>query len=275
MTGPAPSGTRLALRLGTGSVFEVSLVRDERGRELICKRVASQARLVSGDSALDRERELLAAAKSSHLPELVAWGSDERGGFVLEGRACGAPVRELIRDVEPRFAAASWLDLARASSQALAHLHELRDDLGSLEFVHGDVSPDNLFFEAPLRVTFIDLSSARWRNAPGAVFRRDRGTLPYVAPELARGECTAETASDTYALAATLLAVAVGPAITHASTDASRLLEVGTRGLRSERIEERADLPKRARRAILEALRFDRASRLASARELAGELENQ
>ena len=101
-----------------------------------------------------------------------------------------------------------------------------------------------------------------------------RGTLPYVAPEIVRGEAGASAETDTYALAATLLAVAVGP-LTQGTTEASRLLEVGSQGISAERIERRSDLPARARTAIARALRFDRASRLASSRELADEFQTK
>jgi serine/threonine protein kinase len=269
--GVAPARTTLVESLGVGSVFEVAIVRDEQGRELVCKRSAPSAWASLGDAALDRERDVLRAAKGPHLVELVAHGSDDRGGFLLETRAQGAAVRSLLGE---GLDAARWLDLARASSAALAALHALRDRAGDLRLVHGDISPDNMFF-APSTVTFVDFSSATFRDAEEPVFRDGRGTLPYVAPEIARGEARASAETDTYALAATLLAAAVGPAITEASTEASRLLEVGTSGLLADRIDGRSDLPERARSAIRLALRFDRAARLASSRDFARELGNQ
>jgi len=272
--GFAPGGTTLVRRLGRGSVFEVAVVRDEHGRELVCKRSAPGSRSSVGDTALDRERDVLRATRSPHLVELVAYGSDDRGGFLLEAPARGAAVRSLIGEGDAPLDAARWLELARATSAALASLHALRDEGGDLGFVHGDVSPDNIFFE-PAAVTFIDLSSATFREAPEPVFRGDRGTLPYVAPEVARGEARASAETDTYALAATLLAAAVGPSITQATTEASRLLEVGTSGLRADRLDRRSDLPERMRSAIKRALRFERAGRLASSSELARELGNQ
>ena len=194
------------------------------------------------------------------------------GGFCSkdapEGSPCG---RSRARGSTRR----RWIELARASSGALASLHALRDDDGNLAFVHGDISPDNVFFEAPAGVTFVDLSSATFRNATEPVFPNDRGTLPYVAPEIARSEVRSSPESDTYALAATLLAAAVGFALTDATTEASRLLEVGTSGVRADRIDGRSDLPERARSAIRGALLFDRALRLSSSRDLARELGNQ
>jgi len=264
---------RFARRLGRGSIFEVTLVFDEQGRELICKRCTASARLAAGEAALDREREVLMIAKSVHAPEVVASGADAHGAFVLQTQAAGAPVRTLLREAGIA-SAETWLELARASTKALADLHALRDPVGPLALVHGDISPDNVFFEAPGGIVFVDWSAASWRGAPKPVFSGDRGTLPYAAPELARAEIPADAGCDTYALAATLLAAAVGPGIVDSATDASRLLEVGSRGVRSERMHERRDLPERARSAVTSALSFERASRLVSARELAELLEN-
>jgi serine/threonine protein kinase len=236
--------------------------------------VAQRTKIACGDAALDRERDVLLAAKSPHLVHLVGWGSDDRGGFLLEAPAPGVALRQLIGEKSPLLDGAKWLDLACASARALSTLHALRDDRGELLFVHGDVSPDNLFFEETGGAVFIDLSSATFRDGREPVFVGARGTLPYVAPEIVRREAGASAETDTYALAATLLAVAVGP-LTQGTTEASRLLEVGSQGISAELIERRSDLPARARTAIARALRFDRASRLASSRELADEFQNK
>jgi len=266
-----PAGSVLLERLGVGSVFEVALVRDEGGRELILKRVAPQVAQVTGKGALNRERDILRAASGVHLPELVDAGDDAAGPFLLQTKAPGTTLRAWLDGSTPRLDAARWLAMAQAASRALAALHALRDASGDLAIVHGDVSPDNLFFGEPSAVTFVDLSNATWRGGPWPVSPAARGTLPYAAPELARNEVPPTGESDTYALAATLLAVAVGP-ITRASTEAGRLFEVASSGVLRERIEERPDLPKHVRRAIFDALAFERIARVASSHELAERL---
>jgi len=274
----APRGMTVVERLGVGTVFEVARVRDERNRELIAKRLAPHARSAGFAEVLERERAVLAMtlqnpphAKARCLPELVLFGTDDRGGFVVETIAPGIPARELSREAPPFLAASQWLEVARAASSALATLHSLSDSRGSLAIVHGDISPDNLFVLAPDIATFIDLSNATFRDFPLPALAEGRGTLPYVAPEIARNEGRSTQATDTYALAATLLFLAVGP-LTDAATDASRLLEIGTNGLVLDKLDLRADLPKRARAALAGALRFEPKSRLASASELAREL---
>jgi serine/threonine protein kinase len=261
----------LVRHLGIGTVFEVALVSDENGRELVCKRAAAASRASSGERALERERAILAAAKSSHLVELVASGQDALGAFVLETVARGSALRDLV-GADPPADDEAWLVLARGAADALAALHDLRDERGEFHLVHGDLSPDNIFFEPPAGVTFLDLSNATFRDARDPVFDQARGTLPYGAPEVARGEARPSRDSDTYALAATLLAVALGRSPVSATTEASRLLEVGMKGVDGARIDLRAGLPVRARKAIARALSFDPSERLTSSAELAAEL---
>jgi serine/threonine protein kinase len=261
-------------RLGTGSVFEVVRVRDERARELIVKRIAPHVRSAGVPEALAREHSVLRATtvlRPRCLPELVAADTDEQGAFVIETVAPGIPARELATESPPHLHPFAWCEIARASSAALAELHAIRDAAGELHIVHGDISPDNLFVLAPDTATFIDLSNATFRDAPSPALPRSRGTLPYAAPEIVRSESLPTQASDTYALAATLLFLAVGP-LTDAQTEASRLLEVGTQGIRLHKLDLRADLPDRARAALAGALRFEPKERLVSASDLAREL---
>jgi serine/threonine protein kinase len=263
-TNLAPPGFRTIERLGIGTVFEVARVLDAQGRELICKR-AIDARFAP---ALDRERDALTLGhRLAPFPELVASGHHAGGGFLVETRARGTPLRQWLEaPLPPR--AAHWIAVARATTRALADLHAWGDAKGPLRFVHGDISPDNLFFEPPATVTFIDFSSATWRDAPRPALPGDRGTVPYAAPELTRQEVQATPETDTYALAATLLALAVGPRIVGATTGAGRLFETGSQGLLWKRIDERTDLPAELRSALAEALQFEPSSRLTSSHDL-------
>ncbi|HKQ68840.1 MAG TPA: phosphotransferase [Polyangiaceae bacterium] len=275
----APPGTTLVERLGTGSVFEVGVVRGEGGQSLLCKRVNPEL-AEAGEPALAREIEVLRACSAAHetrasvliVPEWVGSGTDGRGAFLLETVAPGCSLREFVfangRVLEPGL----WLRMARSLTRALAELHALADASGGLDIVHGDVSPDNIFVEPPGRITFIDFSSATWRGAPKPALAHDRGTVPYAPPELVRGEMQANFATDTYALAATLLAAAMG-SITDAGNDAGKLLETGERGLRVDRWMANTSFPEGVRAALAVALRFDPAQRTSSAAELAAALD--
>jgi serine/threonine protein kinase len=264
----APEGTEFVGQLGAGSVFEVAVVReigDIGGRELIAKRVRGGLDVAAGARAMARESEVLRACSTPHLPSLVRVGIDAGGAYVLETRALGEPLRRYVPG--GALDAPTWMVIAASASAALSSLHGLSDASGPLDVTHGDISPDNVVFAPRSQTTFVDLSSAVWRDGPAPASPRDRGTLPYSAPELARNESLATQASDTYALAAVLLTLAVGP-ICEATTSASRLLEIGTRGVLRDRIEEREDLPRRMRTAVTRALAFHPGARLASSADL-------
>jgi serine/threonine protein kinase len=265
-----PAGYTILRPLGIGTVFAVAVVRDGRGRELICKR-AARPDIAATALALEREAAVLEKLQGRDTPRLVEAGRDGRGGFLVESVAPGAPLRDFVDRSTP-LSPAEVLTLARAAANALARLHHAADDQGALRFVHGDLSPDNVFYEAPSAVTFVDFSSAVFRDAPSPALPDDRGTAPYAAPEVLRQEAHPTAASDTYALAATLLAVALGAPIVQAQNDAGRLYEAASQGVMRHLLDERADLDPAFRSAIAEALQYEQDRRLASSRDLASRL---
>ena len=84
-----------------------------------------------------------------------------------------------------------------------------RGDAGALAVVHGDLSPANLLVDDEARVHVIDLGLASFRDAAAPTMGLLRGTVRYVAPEVARGE-PATVQSDLFSLALTLLYAASG-----------------------------------------------------------------
>jgi eukaryotic-like serine/threonine-protein kinase len=265
---PALSTMTVLANLGRGAVFEVDLVSDSSGTVLVRKRIAQLNRKVpEAETALQREMRILQRMGGDHLPRLAGAGTDDRGPFLLQTRAKGRSLRDLSVNTADALDAKRWLDLAVSAALALAELHDRADSGGCLQFVHGDISPDNVFWDESGTVTLIDLSNATFREGPIPAFPRARGSLPYVAPEIARNENAGDTASDTYAMAATLLTLAIGPIVQN-TTEAARLIEVGSRGLASSRLECREDIPRGAREALTLALRFDRTERITSSREL-------
>lgn len=268
---PTFSGLPSALvqPLGRGSVFRVDRLTTAEGRPFILKRPADPACPYS-QRAIERERDILAAGRGRNLPALVASGSDRGGFFVVETHAPGDPVRR-VSSLRP-LPAQHWLALARDLSAALAALHSLGDEHGWLHFVHGDLSPDNIFYSERQGTTFVDWSAGVWRGGADPVFPDARGTLPYAAPELVRAECHPDETSDVYALASVLLWLAVDRML-DADTEVARLAELGSRGLRTHAIARRDDLPVAARQAICQTLAFDPTCRsIRRASELAARL---
>lgn len=279
----APEGTELVRRLGAGTMFDVALVREraperhEGGgggerRTLVCKRLTSRmVREPVGRAAIVREAKALLLANHPALPAIVRVGFDPYGPFVLETALEGAPLRGLVeawrargKKVPPRLVA----HIARASIEALAEIHELADGARPIELVHGDIGPDHVLLGPLGDVRFIDFGAARFQGMESELATDDRGTLPYVAPEVARGEAPPSAQADVYALAATLLFLASGGPICRVREEAAMLVEVGERGVRVDLLEEASAFAEQERSALRAALSIEPKARPASARAL-------
>jgi len=148
-------------------------------------------------------------------------------------------------------------------------VHELGGERGPLEVSHGDLGPDHVILGPIGGIGFVDFGAARHAGMDPALQTEDRGTLPFVAPEVARGEAAPGQAADVYALAATILFLATGGApLVEARDEAAMLLEIGERGLPSELCDRAVGLSGGARDALRQALALDPARRPASARAL-------
>jgi serine/threonine protein kinase len=268
----APEGTTLVATLGGGSVFDVALVHDGT-RDVVCKRLSPRAaREPAARAAMVREARALTLARHAALPALVRVGSDARGPFLIETHVAGVSVRGLVEGwrargeaVPPRLVA----HLAEAAATALAELHALRDDAGSIALSHGDIGPDHLILGPLGEARFVDLGAARFRGMEASLETGDRGTLPFAAPEVARGEVPPSAATDVYALAATLLFLAVGEPLTAAREAGAMLLEIGERGVLRSLLGRAVGLSDGARDALHRALSPDPGRRAASAHDLA------
>jgi serine/threonine protein kinase len=271
----APDGTELVEPLATGTIFHVVVVRDG-GALAVCKRLVPRVRAEqAGRAAIVREAMLLSRARHPALPGLRRVGSDAHGPFVIEERVPGTSVRGLVegwrargRGVPPLLVA----HLASAAAEALAELHELADAQGPIGLSHGDLGPEHLLLSPLGEARFVDLGAARFAGMDPALETGDKGTLPFAAPEVARGEAPPGPAGDVYALAATLLFLATGGPLCRARDEAAMLLEIGERGIAPELCERAIGLSAAGREAIGRALLLEPSARLASARELAAAL---
>ncbi len=286
-----PSGVVLVRALGAGSVFEVARVRVEE-RRCILKRL--RPTLLANDRArcaMRREREALARGGGLVTPLLVAFGEDEDGPYVLEEEISWPSLRQLALASAPIDAGAvaplvsdapiepATLDLLVAAAfGALATFHARATPAGErYGLVHGDLAPDHIAVEPPRepgdarsRVCFLDLGMARWGDLDVSELGVDfgageRGTLPFVAPELARGEVAPDQACDVFALAASLAFVALGREPCRETTNAARLVELAERGVDRAGLEACDRLTRRARAALLGALTFARVERTTTA----------
>jgi serine/threonine protein kinase len=175
------------------------------GRAVIEKRLT--ARELEDPSAMDRlasEARLLAAFGGRGAPRLVEVGRSRKDPWL---RMEKVPLPTLSSRIG---APAAWIDASfHAALATLAEIHETRDAQGPLSVVHADLSPANIAIDdTGSRVVFLDFGLATWRDAPprdGAF----RGTVHYVAPEIARGD-PPTTRSDLFSLAMSFLHVLTG-----------------------------------------------------------------
>lgn len=290
MAYPAPQGTELVALIGAGSVFEVALVREvgrgegARGdldRTVVCKRLRPRVREEpAGRAAIAREAQLLSLARHPSLPSLLRVGSDAAGPFVLETFAEGASLHAVAAawaSARPGGVPARlFVHLAHAATTALAEIHELHDAGGPLSIVHGDLAPDHVRMGPHGEIRFVDFGASRYRGMDARLDAGDRGTLPYVAPEVARGEGAPDQAGDVYALAATLLFLATGEPLAPALDEGALLLTIGEHGLPPSsfaRLDAAACVSPRARDALRAALAPDPSQRIRSARALTTALD--
>lgn len=248
--------------IGSGSTFEVALVQLGE-QQAICKRIAlraSSAKLAG--KALQREATVLARVTHPAVPQLLGQGEDGRGPFVLQSPMAGRSIRDRVEAGE-RLATEAVL-------AAFAHLGALHER----GFSHGDIGPDHVFVEGS-QVGFVDFGQGRWTGFEGAP--GERGTLPYVAPELLRGECAPDAACDTFALAATMAFAILGRDPCRREGTAM-LLEIAEVGVEREALavcDRRAGRqPPQVTAVLMEALQFDRSRRLTDASEIARALDD-
>lgn len=267
----APIGTELVAPLARGSVFHAALVR-AGDRVLVCKRLLPRARHEpAGRAAMAREGLALSRARHRSLPELIRVGSDAHGPFVIESRVVGVSLAALIEGWRARGSKVPARLVAHVCVEAvtaLAELHELADDRGPIGLSHGDLGPAHVLLGPLGEARFVDLGAARFTGMDPALDVGDRGTLPYAAPEVARGEEPPGQAADVYALAATLLHLATGAPLIAEESDAAALLAVGERGLDPSLWMSIEALSVGARHALGRALALDPRDRPPSARAL-------
>lgn len=141
-------------------------------------------------------------------PRLLARGEDARGPWHRIERI---RVPTLAARIERGPSDVAWVTRAAgAVLRALDTLHEAADDQGPLAVVHADPSPSNLAIdESGDHAILLDLDLACWRERSPPSDGAFRGTIAYVAPEVARGE-RPTIKSDLFSVAAALLHALTG-----------------------------------------------------------------
>ncbi|MCA9617793.1 MAG: phosphotransferase [Myxococcales bacterium] len=277
----SPAEATLIEVLGAGSQCVVARV-EVAGRAHICKRLRPRfLRDARARRSLARERAVLGRVAHPAVPRLIGAGEDGHGPYVIQSEVQGLCLRDLVEGYRasrgPSGVPASLVErLARVAFTTLAALHELHDEGGALGLVHGDLGPDHLLVGPArpgqaTRVGFVDFGQGRLREVPGEA--GERGTLPFVAPEVARGEQSPDQAADVFALAATIAFAALGrePCVSEGAS--ARLVEAAERGPDLSGLGASAGVSSRFVRCLRRALAFERAARLTSARAVLAALD--
>ncbi|MFO0592532.1 MAG: protein kinase [Polyangiaceae bacterium] len=254
--------------LGAGSLFDVRRVKI-RGEDAVEKRILPRFRREpEARAALVREAQVLSAALHPGLPHLLGVGVDDKGPYLRETYVAGISIRQIVESwsghggTPPRLAG----HVAREAFEVLAELHELAGPSGPLVFVHGDIGPDHVILGPAGMVRYLDFGASRIAGLATSLLGQGRGTLPFVAPEVARGDAPPDQAADVYALAATVLYLATGGPLCDAKDEAAMLFEVGTRGVRTALLDEAAAFRPAEKAALAAALATDPAARVRDAR---------
>ena len=192
---------RLVRPIGRGGMSDVHLARDERlGREVAVKLVHPER--VDGTSGVDRlEREARLTAQLSHPNVVVVHDviRDGDGAAIVMELVTGGTLADRLR----QGGALPWREAVRITREVAAGLGAAH----AAGLVHRDVKPSNVLLGPDDRVRVADFGIA----AGGASTETTtlRGSIPYVAPEQARGDAI-DSRTDVYALGCVLVAALTG-----------------------------------------------------------------
>src|SRR5215469_9882194 len=208
-------------RLGAGAMGQVYLGRSAAGRLVAVKTIKSE--LAEEPDFRTRFGQEVAAARrvsGAFTAAVVAADSEADVPWLATVYVPAPSLSKLVRSCGPLpVAAVRWL--AAGCAEALESIH-------GAGLVHRDLKPSNVLV-APDGPRVIDFGVARaaermaLTSARGAV-----GTPAYVAPEQARDTRQATSASDIYALGATMLFAATGRAPYQGETVMDVLVQLAT-----------------------------------------------
>ncbi len=231
MPTPSTDGPRIELgdEIGAGAsgrVWRARLLEPAgglpAGSDVALKRLHPH---LSADARATRafaaEIEAASAVQHPGLVRLVQHGMDEIGPYLLTEYVPGQTLERLL--VEQGALSEPLLrSVAVQLAGGLAALH-------AAGWIHGDVKLENMRLDARGRAVLLDLGFARRRTPPGGKRPRSAdgpypedssvelaqagefnpGSIPYLAPERARGEAGDER-SDVFSLGVTLFELATG-----------------------------------------------------------------
>lgn len=223
------------------------------------------------------------AARISHpyVCSVFSFGRGRDSHYIAMEFLRGEPLSAVQRRVTAKPELADDARYPLLIARVLANLaeglhaaHVLRDERGqSLEVVHRDVTPQNLFviYDGSVRVTDFGIAQARQR-LHHTQDQRLKGKLSYIAPELLnRAPATAQV--DVWGLGVVLWELLAGRRLFLGSSEGQTVAAVMSRPVVAPSTF-RASIPAELDRIVLRALERDLVRRYQSARDLARDLES-
>lgn len=256
----------LGERIGRGGMAEVYRARDRRlGRDVAVKVLAPHL-LQEPGAARQLQREARSAASIRH-PGVVAVhdaGSDGDTHYLVMELVEGPTLSEVLAAEGPLPP-----DRAAAMAAAIADAVQAAHERG---VVHRDLKPSNVLFDADgaVRVTDFGIAHAAGGTTTATATALIAGSVPYLAPEQARGE-DPSPAADLYALGCLLFESLTGRRPFTGATSAA-LIAAHLHADPPRPSEVRPDLPPWLDDAVVRALAKDPAERQPDAAALAAEL---
>ncbi len=222
------------------------------------------------------ELAITASLHHPHIVEIVDWGKDDLGHFLVLEYVPGDSLFALARDAQKRrvpFPVGLALYVVARTAEGLHAAHELRDERGeSRHLVHRDVSHSNVLVGIHGQVTLIDFGVAKARdNLTHTAVGTVKGKLGYLSPEQYRAE-SVDRRSDLFSLGVVLWELLSGQRLFHGATEwegMRRTLEHEPTALHTERPE----VPAAVDRVLARALAKSRDDRMATCQEFADALD--
>ena len=206
-----PSGYEILGELGRGGMGVVYKAHQNSLQRLVAiKVIAADLAAEAGIIArFQRERFLL--AQLAHPNVVAAYDAGESGGlqyFVMEF-VDGVSFATLVKQAGT-LPVVEACELIRQAAVGLQHIHEHG-------LVHRDIKPSNLLLTPSGTVKLIDLSLARWEQAPThgqsiITNLQTLGTFDYIAPEQCEDSHSVDIRADIYSLGCTFYELLSGRA---------------------------------------------------------------